>query len=55
MCIAYIALAFTVAFGIFSFDWKCKKSDLPDKIKCLTDSINTLSGKIEQQNETDRR
>lgn len=56
MHIAFIALGFTVVFGIISilctvFDWKYEKSDLPNKIECLSDSIKTLNGKIDQQNE----
>jgi hypothetical protein len=54
--IAYIALGFTVVFGIVSllssvYDWKYQKSDLPNKIECLFDSIKTLNEKIDQQNE----
>ena len=56
ICIALIALEVTVIFSIASIlcticDWKCKKSDLPDKIECLSDSIKTLNVKIDRQNE----
>jgi hypothetical protein len=56
MCIARIALLTTIIFSTLSilcsyFDWKCKKSDLPIQIECLSDSIIILNRKIEQQNE----
>ena len=56
MCWAYIALGFTVLFGIASIlcticDWKCEKPNLLQKIECLSDTVKTLNVKIDKQNE----